>query len=222
MQGLSSTSDALALGLLAGDTAASTRNADGSSARVGGPSVGMYGTYVNRGFSIDGTLKTDFLGVDQNTAGLVFPFGLINYTAAGNLNFKQEVGSWWYQPTVGVSDTRTVWNGASKAFGMTDGTDVRVQGGARFGSGFDWAGTHFDGTLTVLAYDDVLISGGTLAVAVGAPLTPTDQGKLFGQAIGRLEAQLTQNWSANIEGEVRGSTGIYGAAGRVGVTYNFN
>jgi hypothetical protein len=222
VQSLTSASDALVLGLLAGDTAASVRNADGSTARVDGPSVGAYGAYVNRGFSIDGTFKTDFLGVDQTVAGLVTPFGLINYTAAGNVNFKQDLGSWWYQPTAGISDTRTVWNGGSKAFGMTDGTDVRVQGGARFGSGFDWAGTHFDGTLTLLAYDDVLISGGTLAVATGTPLTPTEQGKVFGQAIGRLEAQLTKNWSASVEGEFRGSTDIYGLAGRIGVTYTFN
>jgi hypothetical protein len=215
-------SDALVVGLVTGDTISSAHNADGSTARVNGPSVGAYSAYVNGGFSIDGTLKTDFLTVDQTTAGLVTPFGLNNYSAVGNLNLKQDMGSWWYEPTAGVTYTATAWNTASKAFGMTDGTDVRLQGGARFGSSFDQAGIHFSETLTLLAYDDVQIRGGTLAVAAGVPLAPTDEGKMFGQAIGKLEAQLTQNWSANVEGEVRGRADVYGLAGRVGVTYSFN
>jgi hypothetical protein len=138
------------------------------------------------------------------------------------VNYKQNMGTWWFQPTAGVSYTRTVWNSESSADGFTDGTDVRVLGGVRFGSGFDWAGIHFDQSLTVLAYDDVVISGGTLAVATGSPLAPTDEGKIFGQLIGRLEAQLPRNWSVNVEGEFRGSTDVYGVAGRVGATYTFN
>ena len=109
-----------------------------------------------------------------------------------------------------------------KRLGMTDGTDVRVQAGARFGSDFDLAGIHFHETLTLLAYDDVVISGGTPAVAFAVPMAPTDEGKVFGQAIGKLEAELTKNWSASVEGEFRGHRGIYGVAGRVGVTYAFD
>ena len=59
-------------------------------------------------------------------------------------------------------------------------------------------------------------------MATGAPLAPTDEGKIFGQVIGKLEAQLTRNWSVNVEGEFRGRTDVYGVAGRVGATYTFN
>jgi hypothetical protein len=219
---VTSASDAVVFGILTGDLTATVRNADGSTALVHGPSLGAYSAYVNGAFSIDATFKTDFFALTETDAGVVTPLGLNNYVAAGNVNYKQDMGTWWFQPTAGVSYTRTVWNSESAADGFTDGTDVRVQGGVRFGSGFDWAGIHFDRSLTVLAYDDVVISGGTLAVATGSPLAPTDEGKIFGQLIGRLEAQLTDNWSVNVEGEFRGSTDVYGLAGRVGATYSFN
>jgi hypothetical protein len=222
IQHVTSASDAVVFGILTGDLTATVRNADGSTAVVHGPSLGAYSAYVNGPFSIDGTFKTDFFALTETDAGVVTPLGLNNYVATGNVNYKQDMGTWWFQPTAGVSYTRTVWNSESSADGFTDGTDVRVQGGARFGSGFDWAGVHFDQSLTVLAYDDVLISGGTLAVVTGTPLAPTDEGKLFGQVIGRLEALLTQNWSVNVEGEFRGSSDVYGVAGRVGATYTFN
>jgi hypothetical protein len=222
IQHLTSASDALVFGLLTGDLTATVRNADGSTALVRGPSAGVYSAYVNGPFSIDGTFKTDFFALTETDAGVVTPLGLNNYVITGNVNYKQEVGTWWVQPTTGVTYTRTVWNGESVANGFSDGTDVRVQGGARFGSGFDWSGVHFDQSLTVLAYDDVIISGGTLAVATGVPMAPTDEGKIFGQVIGKLEAQLTPNWSVNVEGEFRGSTDVYGVAGRVGATYTFN
>jgi hypothetical protein len=222
IQHLTSASDAVVFGILTGDLAATVRNADGSTAVVHGPSLGAYSAYVNGAFSVDGTFKTDFFTLTETDAAVVTPLGLNNYVATGNMNYKQNMGTWWFQPTAGVSYTRTVWNTESSALGFTDGTDLRVQGGARFGSGFDWAGIHFDQSLTVLAYDDVLISGGTLAVVTGTPLAPTDEGKIFGQVIGKVEAQLTANWSVNVEGEFRGSTDVYGVAGRVGATYTFN
>jgi hypothetical protein len=222
IQHVTSASDAVVFGILTGDLTATVRNADGSTAVVHGPSLGAYSAYVNGAFSVDGTFKTDFFTVTETDAGIATPLGLNNYVATGNVNYKQNMGTWWFQPTAGVSYTRTVWNTESSALGFTDGTDVRVQGGARFGSGFDWAGIHFDQSLTVLAYDDVLISGGTLAVVTGTPLAPTDEGKIFGQVIGKVEAQLTANWSVNVEGEFRGSTDVYGVAGRVGATYTFN
>jgi len=219
---LTSASDAFVFGILGTYTTASTHNADGSLGRVDGPSVGAYAAYVNGGFSVDGTFKTDFLNIENISSGINFPFGMQNYSAVGNVHYKQYVGSGWYEPTAGVTYTRSAWDGASKAFGMIDGTDVRVQGGVRFGADSDWAGIHFSNTLALLAYDDVLINGGTLAVAVGTPLAPTLEGRIFGQAIGRFEAQFTSNWSASLEGEFRGSTDIYGLAGRVTLTYRLN
>jgi hypothetical protein len=226
VQQLTSASDGAVFGLLGGYTTSRIRNADGSIASVRGPSVGAYGAYVNGAFSIDGTVKADYLDIaDTATAAPVVVeinrLDLTNYTASGNVNFKQDLGTWWFEPTTGVSYTATAWSSMSKALGMTDGTDTRVQGGARFGSVFDWTGIHFEETLTLLAYDDVTITGGTLTTATGEPMAPTDEGRIFGQAIGRLEAHFTDNWSANVEGEFRGRANVYGVAGRVGATYTF-
>jgi hypothetical protein len=219
---LTSATDAGVVGVLTGDTTASVHNADGSMARMNGPSVGAYGVYINGGFSTDGTFKVDFLHLAQDTAGVDTPLALNNYTGAGNVSYKNEVATWWWEPTAGVSYIRTVWDGGSKAtFGLTDGTDVRVTGGVRWGTGWDWAGMHFDGTLSTFLYDDVIISGGTVTTAI-APLAPTDAGKIFGQLIGKLEAKITQNFSAYLEGEVRGKNDVIGTAGRLGVRYTFN
>jgi hypothetical protein len=222
IQQFTSASDAAVFGILGGDATASIRNADGSSATLHGPSVGAYTAYVNGGFSMDGTFKTDFFDISVTTGPVVTPLGLNNYVGIGNISYKQDMGTWWYQPTGGINYTYTAWNAASKALGEIDGKDFRVQAGVRFGSGFDWAGIHFKDTLTLLGYDDVLISGGTVAVALGVPMAPTDEGKIFGQAIGRLEAELTKNWTASIEGEFRGRADVYGIAGRLGLAYAFN
>lgn len=220
--GVTSTADALVFGLIGGDTKATTHNADGTVMNVKGPTAGVYAAYVNGGFSTDATFKTDFLSM-QDVAPLdILNLGLNNYTAAANLNYKQYLGTWWIQPTVGASYSHTIWNSPSKATGMIDGTNVRVQGGVRIGSGFDSNEVHFTTTLALLAYDDLIINGGTLAVATGTPLAPTDQDKIFGQAVGKIEAQFTKNWSASVEGEVRGRANVYGVAGRVGATYSFN
>lgn len=219
---LTSATDAGVVGVLTGDTTASVHNADGSTARMNGPSVGAYGVYINGGFSIDGTFKVDFLHLAEDTAGFDTPLALNNYTGAGNVSYKNEVGSWWWEPTIGANYIRTVWDGSSKAtFGLTDGTDVRVTAGIRWGTEWDWASMHFDGTLSTFLYDDVIISGGTVSTVI-APLAPTDAGKIFGQLIGKLEAKITQNFSAYLEGEVRGGHDVIGTAGRLGVRYTFN
>ena len=219
---LTSATDAGVIGVLTGDTTASVHSADGSTARINGPSVGAYGVYINGGFSTDGTFKVDFLHLAQDTAGVDTPLALNNYTGAGNVSYKNEVGPWWWEPTIGASYIRTVWDGSSKAtFGLTNGTDVRVTGGVRWGTGWDWAGMHFDGTLSTFLYNDVIISGGTVSTVI-APLAPSDEGKIFGQLIGKLEAKITQNFSAYLEGDVRGRHDVIGTAGRLGVRYTFN
>jgi hypothetical protein len=68
-----------------------------------------------------------------------------------------------------------------------------------------------------LLYSDVTIDGGTL-VSVITPLVPTDEGKLFALGNGKVNFDLGNGWSANVEGEVRGRTGILGTAVRGGIS----
>jgi hypothetical protein len=215
--GLFSAGDAGVLGILAGDTSAYVRNATGSTANVDGPGVGVYGLYVKGPFSADATFKTDFLSLSQTAPGAPTGVNLNNYTASGDLNYKNEMGLWWWEPTIGVSDVRTIWGSGA---GITDGNDVRVTGGVRWGTGWDWAGLHFLGVLSTFLYDDVSITGGSIATAV-APSAPTYQGKVFGQGIGKLAATINQHWSAYVEVEVRGTTDVFGVGGRIGARYTF-
>ena len=100
---------------------------------------------------------------------------------------------------------------------MTDGYAWRVQGGPRAGTSWDaGGGVGLEPTVTALAYDDVKISGGTLAVAL-APLAPTDQDKVFGLSNAKLNAVYDYGLSAYVEGEVRGRTGVLGTAVRAGI-----
>jgi hypothetical protein len=217
-------SDALVIGLLGGDVASGINNNDGSFSRLKGTSAGAYLIWVHGGFSIDSTFKADFLDLDQTTTGILTPFGLTNYVSALNLNQKYTYKTWWVEPTVGVSDTRTIWDSAGHALGISDGNAVRVQGGARFGAQFQWGMIPVDATLTTLLYDDVSITGGTLASVVGGPLVPTGEGLIFGQALGKLNFDWSRDikgFSTFIEGEVRGTSGVFGAGGKLGARYQW-
>ena len=217
-----SATDAVVLGALGGVTSARVKNNDGSTARVDGPGVGAYAVYVNGGFSTDTTFKVDFFDLNRSTAGLPdLDLHLTNFNISDNLNYKFDVMSWWVEPTVGVSYTSTVWDSASKFFGFEDGHTWRLQGGVRAGTTYDWNGVKVEPTLTGMAYSDVEIRGGTVAAAAGGALVPTDEGKVFGQGIAKLNFIWNTNFSSYLEGEVRGREGILGAAGRLGVRYTF-
>jgi Autotransporter beta-domain len=211
------------VGALGGYTESRVRNADGTSSRVTGPGAGIYSVYAKGGWSIDTVSKVDFFNIDRWQTGLpTLSMGLTNYTSAGNINYRFDLANnWWVEPTAGISYTSTRWDNPSKILGMQDGETFRVQGGSRVGTSTVWGSTTVEGSVTGLAYSDVAINGGSLAVAVGAPLVPTDQGKVFGQGIGKLNFIWTPQISSYVEGEVRGRDGVIGYAGRVGARYSF-
>jgi hypothetical protein len=215
--------DAIVIGALGGFTSARVKNADGSTALVDGPGVGLYAIYVNGGFSTDTTFKVDFFDLNRSAAGVPdLGLRLTNFVTAYNLNYKFDMKPWWWEPTVGFSYTSTVWDGASHALGFEDGHTVRVQGGVRVGTTFDWNGVAVEPTLTGMAYSDVEIRGGTIAVAAGTPaFAPTDEGKVFGQGIAKLNFVWNTHVSSYLEGEVRGRDNVLGAAGRLGLRYAF-
>jgi len=217
-----SATDAFVIGVLGGFTSARVKNNDGSTARVDGPGVGLYTIYVSGGFSTDGTFKVDFFDLNRSAAGVPdLGLGLVNYSVAYNLNYKIDMKPWWWEPTVGFSYISTVWDGASRAQGFVDGHTWRLQAGVRVGSSYDWNGVTVEPTLTGMVYSDVEIRGGTIVVAAGAPLAPTDEGKVFGQGIAKLNFAWNTHLSSYLEGEVRGREGVLGAAGRLGLRYAF-
>jgi hypothetical protein len=218
---LFSPNDAFVIGLFAGVMEMHTTSVLDVKTRIDGPSLGLYGVYVNGGFSVDVNAKVDFLALDQSSA-LPISSDLRTYSTAANLNYKFDVGGGWIEPTVGAIYTVTRWDNAMSAL---DGHTVRVQGGVRFGQSFTYGAVTIEPTLLGLLYSDVVIEGGNIN-NLGVPLAPTDEGKLFELAALKLNFDFGSGLSTSIEGEVRhgsldSGAEVVGAAGRVGLRYKW-
>jgi hypothetical protein len=206
-----------------------------TTAHVFGPSIGAYGTYANGGFSTDLMFKTEFLSLNESfseTLGSTPPVlnagsatvDMTNYIVANNFNYRFQMGGGnWIEPTVGARFTQTDYGSGAAALGFADGHIVRVQGGARFGSEYEWNGIHVTPILTGLAYSDVDITGG--AIASGGFLNPTvfqtDQGKLRGQGIFALNFDLKNGYTTFAQADVRGGQDYFGYSGKLGVRYQW-
>jgi hypothetical protein len=212
--------DVLVLNLFGGATTSHLRNNNGSTSNVEGPGVGANAIWMRGNFSADTTLKADFFSI--SSAAFAANLGLTTLNSTTNFNYRIEMGNWWLEPTTGFAYTSTQWDTATLAAGFIDGHTWRMTGGSRFGTSWNWNGVKVDPVLGLFAYDDVIVHGGTLAAALANPLVRTDEGKVFGQATGKLGFDWGKGLSSYIEGEVRGRSGVLGAAGRVGVTYAWN
>jgi len=220
--GFLSADDALVVGIIGGGTTTHVRNNDGSTSDVHGPGAGVYEAWVKGGLSIDSTFKADFFDLRSTNLGVETRLGLNNYSWASNISYKVDFTTWWWEPTAGFSYTRTVWDSASRAQGLEDGRTTRLQAGARVGTSFDWGSAKVESSLSGRLYDDVSVQGGSVAAATaGNNLVPTDEGKIFGQLIGKLNFDWGHGLSTYVEGEARGRDHVFGAAGRVGLRYAF-
>ena len=214
------TGDVWVFGVLGGATAADTRNNDGTTARVDGPGFGAHMLFIRGGFSTDAAFKADRFTLNTSTPDFT-GLRLSNYAVSANVNYKTEFVGWWIEPTVGTIVTNTLWDASGLELGLTNGHQVRVQGGARIGSAADWNGVRVELIVGLFAYSDVVVSGGVLAVVVGNLLVPTDQNKIFGQATAKLNFDWGRGLSSYVEGEVRGRDNALGVGARLGVTYAF-
>jgi hypothetical protein len=215
--------DTLVFGVFGSGTDSRTRNNDGSNSKVTGPGVGVNAMFIRGGFSADATFSGNFFGLNTSTPGFT-GLGIDTFSSAANVQYKFDWNTFWFEPTVGTVVTDSYWDGAAKALGFQNGHQVRVQGGVRFGTTLaNWTGGGVQAIFGGFAYNDVKISGGTLAaVAAGNALIPTDEGKTFGRGTAKLNVESSQYFSYYIEGEVRGRTDVLGYAGRIGATLNFN
>ena len=186
---------------------------------VADPRVSML--FIRGGFSTDAIFKADRFTLNTSTPDFT-GLRLSNYAVAANVNYKSEFVGWWIEPTVGTIVTNTFWDASGLNLGLTNGHQVRVQGGARIGSAADWNGVRVGWVVGLSAYSDVVVSGGVLAVVVGNLLVPTDQNKIFGQATAKLNFDWGRGLSSYVEGEVRGRDNALGVAARLGVTYAFH
>ncbi len=213
-------------------------------AKLYGPSVGLYGTYFNNGFSADMLFRMDFLSLAENSneilgfanfspavPGRPQPFfqqvsaSLTQSSLAANLNYRfQFLPNAWIEPTVGAQYINSAYSGA-ESIGLQTGYLVMVQGGARVGLVTPvFGGKLLTTTLTGLAYDDVVVRGGfipTSGPAVSNLLASADEGHIRGRGILAFNLDLGNGVQPYVQGEVRGGQGLIGAGGRVGVRVNW-
>src|SRR5215470_239744 len=192
--------------------------------RLEGPGVGLYSMYINGGFSADLVGKLDFLTLKEDFAGLA-PSGSISVTNAGisgNVQYKNKFGASFLEPTAGFSFTRTMFGDNAALMGLQDGSTLRLQAGARFGTAFTANGISFEPTLAVLAYSNVIADGTTVAtVPVPVPVTPTDQGLVRGEVDPELNLDFNNGYSAYVRGSVRFGTELVGGSAKIGLRKQF-
>jgi hypothetical protein len=210
------------------------------SARVEGPSVGAYVSYFNGAFSGDLAFKADLLTLDesfaQNIAISNGTFAVLSgnpsvrmndYNIAGNLNYKFDLGGplfSWVEPTVGFRYTRTDYGDGAAELGLADGDNLRVQGGARFGTDFMWGAVRVTPTVTGLVYSDVIVTGLVAQTSpTGLPIgvVPSDEGKIRGEGIFALSFDYGNGLSSFALAEVRGGQDLFGAGGKAGLRFQW-
>ena len=216
-------------------------------AHVFGPSVGGFATYFNGNFSIDNTFKADFFHLGESftdnlsftTNGLNVPVSfatfsgagstdLVNYNSFGNVNYRFYISEpYWIEPTAGYLYTATQYGSGAASLGLSNGTLLRVQGGARFGVDSLWNDVRVTTVLTGLVYDDVIVNGGAIENAAFGPVTNlllAGQGLIRGEGILAMNFDFGKGLSSFVTANVRGGegrVGLFGAGGSVGVRYQW-
>ncbi len=212
------------------------------TATMSGPTLGLYATYFSGGFSTDVLAKFDILSLNQNfTDNLAFggpagPFAfgfsgsnstsLLDTTIAANLNYRFDLyPNFWFEPTVGAQFTALNYGGGAAALGLANGTQVMVQGGARIGTRSVFSNNILmTTTLTGLAYDDVVVSGGFIPGAGfngNNILADADRGQVRGRGILAFNFDFGQGLTSFVQGGVHGGKGLFGAGGKAGVRYQW-
>jgi len=213
-------------------------------AHLFGPSVGGFATYFNGNFSIDNTFKADFFHLGESftdnlsftTNGSNVPVSfatfsgagstdLVNYNSFGNVNYRFHLSeTYWIEPTAGYLYTATQYGSGAASLGLSNGTLLRVQGGARFGMDSFWNGVRVTTVLTGLAYDDVIVNGGAIENAAFGPVTNlllAGQGLIRGQGIFTMNFDFGRGLSSFVTANVRGGEGLFGAGASAGVRYQW-
>ena len=200
-----------------------------ASLRLEGPGVGLYAMYINGPWSADVVGKLDFLTLKEDLAGVVGLVGptnpsidVTNAGVSGNVQYKNKFGASFLEPTMGFSFTRTIFGDNAALMGLQDGSTLRLQAGARFGTAFTVNGISFEPTLALLAYSNVIADGTTVAtVPVPVPVTPTDQGLVRGEVDPELNLDFNNGYSAYVRGSVRFGSELVGGSAKIGLRKQF-
>jgi outer membrane autotransporter protein len=217
---LVSSADALVLGIVGSYSQVNMKfdaTNDNNMPNLNGPGIGLYGMYINGGFSVDTIVKGDWFNLSEfNQFDVPTSINLQNFNAAGNVQYKfwLPVKDSFIEPTAGIVYTRSQYGSGASALGLEDGYVLRLQSGARFGTAWDWNNIHFEPTFLALIYSDVTVTGTALQnIDIAAP---TDEGLVRGEIDLDLHADFGHGISAYTRGEVRFGEGLLGGGIKVG------
>lgn len=217
---------------------------------IDGPFVGAYVALVQDAWTFDTTFKADFFDLNQSSfltqtcASPPTVFGtqtgsasVTNYMIQANASRRYELTErHWWEPTAGVRYTytdfgndpsNTVFNTGDPQtpgrLGLEDGYALRLQFGARLGERVETAdGYIWTTTVGAFLYSDVLVNGfDSISGQTGEFVGPVDEGEL--RVLGQLETRLDVGNGTTylFQAEVRGGDDVFGAAGQIGVRYEW-
>ncbi len=215
---------------------------------IEGPFVGTYMAYVKDQWTFDVALKADFFDLtqsstlrqrcDDDVGTQNGSASVTNYMISANAAHRYNIGdeNKWWEPLVGLRYTITDFgNDPSNSvfrdggvqptgrLGLEDGSALRLQVGARFGDRVELDGGYvLSTTVGAFLYSDVAISGfESVAGQTGEAVGPVDEGKI--RMLGQLETRLSMGngMSYMMQAELRGGGDVMGAAGQIGIRYEW-
>jgi hypothetical protein len=219
-KGLAASDDALVAGVVGSWTGTHVAY-DGTptTTRLEGPGVGLYTTYVKGRFSVDTTLKFDFLRMTTETLSPgppPLPVNLTNAGLSGNIQYKLDLASnTFVEPTAGYSFTRTMYGINAAANGLSDGNTLRLQAGSRAGVSWTMDTVNAEFSVKTLVYSNVIADGSPTTSDPLSPSSPTDQGKVRGEFDPALNLDLGKGYSVAFSGSVRFGDGMTGGSANV-------
>ncbi len=201
-----------------------------TSAKIRGPSFGVYAAYSTGLLTADMTMKLDRFRLRETftedvpqpgnappltTSGMA-EVPLTNKIIAGNLSARIPTPI-WVEPTAGFRYTRVIYGEGAADLGLGSGHIWRLQGGARFGADFDVWGVRVAPVLTQLAYSDVEITTKAILLLDTVDRTLSEEGKVRGQTIAALNVGFSPNLSGFLQGDLRYGRDMHARGGKVGV-----
>ena len=213
--------------------AADTRegNFNGTQIDEGG-FVGIYGSYVLNQFAADLLVKVDLFdhttepSITCNPEGGSLPFSgttsETNTNVASNVYYRFYADDRiWIEPTAGFRYSHTSYGDAASTLFITDGDELRIQGGVRVGTdgyigGYFWTASVLGGI-----YDDVIINGYTSNAIPGSGSAKIDEGKVRGicSLFGKIHDGQGKTFFAQVD--VYGGQDVVGVTGKVGARWQW-
>ena len=195
--------------------------------------VGVYGSYVLNQFAADLLVKLDLFDHTTDPSKTCnaaqtqdIPYsGTISETntnVASNVYYRFYAdGPFWIEPTVGFRYSHTSYGEGASAIFLTDGDDLRLQGGVRVGTGGFFNGYFWTASVLAGIYDDVFINGYSSDTIPGSGSAKIDEGKV--RAICSLFGKIydSQGMTYFAQVDVYGGQDVGGVIGRVGARWQW-